>query len=393
VTQIEEIGSELCPRLRARRVEIEQEILARINSVPDQSPISDPEYREGLRATVSAAVDYGIAELESNEAGSAPIPGPLLAQARLAARSGVRLDSVVRRYLAGHTLLGNFVIEESAKAHSDAGPSLTRLLQRQASTFDAVIVAVTEEYRREREKRFRSRDERLADQVKRILAGEPPDITEPSYDFDGWHLATIVDGKGSNETMRALSRALDCRLLAIEAGDGRRWAWLGSPRQLEVDRFREAAPSVLQPGVRLAFGEPAAGIAGWRLSHRQAKAALLVAKRTLTSSTFYADVALLASSLQDDLLVTSLWQIYLSPLEGERDEGAVARRTLQAYFDSDRNVSSAAASLQVSRRTVASRLRSIEERLGRPLNRVWAEIEVALRLADHHPNGTTPVDH
>jgi len=389
VTQTEEIRSELCLRLRARRTEIEQEILARVNAVPDPSPISDPEYREGVRATVSAAVDYGLAELESKEPGSAPIPDTLIAQARLAARSGVRLDSVVRRYLAGHTLLGNFVIEESGKARLDAGPALARLLQNQAMTFDAVVAAVSEEYRREREKQFRTRDERLADQVKRVLAGEPIETAELAHDFDGWHLAAIATGPEAPDALRELSLALDSRMLVIDVGDGRRWAWLGSPKGFETDRLREAITRVAQPDVCFAFGEPASGISGWRLSHRQAKAALLVAHRSPSRHVCYSDVALLASSLQDDLLVTSLRQMYLQPLEGDRYDGAVARQTLQAYFDSDRNVSSAAAVLQVSRRTVASRLRTIEDRLGLPLSRVWADIEVALYLANLKPTGTT----
>ena len=43
----------------------------------------------------------------------APVPVALLAQARLAARVGVSLDAVLRRYFAGYTLLGDFLIEEA----------------------------------------------------------------------------------------------------------------------------------------------------------------------------------------------------------------------------------------------------------------------------------------
>jgi hypothetical protein len=384
----EELLADLCLRLRLRRTELEEEILARIDAVPDPSPISDPEYREGVRVTVSAAVEFGISTFESDEEHIAPIPDTLLVQARLAARSGVRLDSVLRRYLAGHTLLGNFVIEEAAN-----GPeiSLKRVLQTQASTFDAVLTAVSEEYRRERERRFRSRDERLADQVKRVLAGEPIETSELAYDFDGWHLAIIVGG-GSTEAVRQLSHDLNCRLLAIDPGDGRGWAWLGSNERIDPARLREATAKGPCASLHLAFGESATGIGGWRLSHRQAKAALLVRRRTMLRHVYYADVALLAATLQDDLLVASLQQMYIRPLETGRDDGEVARSTLRAYFDSERNVSSAAAILQVSRRTVATRLRSIEERLGRPLSRAWAELEVALRIADLQSTAVTPPD-
>ena len=86
--------------------------------------------------------------------------------------------------------------------------------------------------------------------------------------------------------------------------------------------------------------------------------------------------------LQDDLLATSLHQLYLEPLEGERDGGKVARETLRAYFAAERNVSSAAAALGVNRNTVTSRLRAIEATVGRSLAFCGSELEAALRLAE-----------
>ena len=96
----------------------------------------------------------------------------------------------------------------------------------------------------------------------------------------------------------------------------------------------------------------------------------------------YADVALLASILQDDLLAISLRQLYLAPLSEERDGGSALRQTLRAYFAAERNVSSAAGALSVSRQTVVNRLHVIEERFERSLNSCAAEVEAALRLED-----------
>lgn len=73
-------------------------------------------------------------------------------------------------------------------------------------------------------------------------------------------------------------------------------------------------------------------------------------------------------------------QIYLSPLDGQRDGGRLARNTLREYFAAGRNASSAAAALGVARHTVQNRLRTVEQDLGRALHTCTAELEVALRL-------------
>jgi DNA-binding PucR family transcriptional regulator len=84
--------------------------------------------------------------------------------------------------------------------------------------------------------------------------------------------------------------------------------------------------------------------------------------------------------LQDELLATTLRRLYLEPLQAERDGGEVAIETLRAYFAAGRNVSSAAAVLGVKRHTVTSRVRAIEEKIGRSLDTCTAEVEVTLRL-------------
>jgi DNA-binding PucR family transcriptional regulator len=119
---------------------------------------------------------------------------------------------------------------------------------------------------------------------------------------------------------------------------------------------------------------------GWRLTHRQARAALPIARQSQEPAVRYGDVALIASVLQDELLVRSLRQLYLEPLAEERDGGEVLRKTLRAYFEAERNVSSAAAALGVTRKTVTNRLGVVEECLDRPLGSCSAEVEVALLL-------------
>jgi DNA-binding PucR family transcriptional regulator len=132
----------------------------------------------------------------------------------------------------------------------------------------------------------------------------------------------------------------------------------------------------------LSVGEPGSGQEGWRLSHRQAASALPVARQRTGQAVRYADVPLLAAMLSDEVLATSLQRLYLAPLASERDGGETARETLRAYFDSGRNISSAAAALSVHRHTVRARLRAVEETLGTTLETCATELDAALRFEE-----------
>jgi hypothetical protein len=306
----------------------------------------------------------------------------LLAQARLEARDGVSLDTVLRRYYAGNTLFGDFLVEEAERAEVPSS-TLRRLLGEQATVGDRLLAAVSADYAREAENRPRTAAERRRECVKSLLAGELVDYSELGYDLDGHHLALMAKGNGADELVRGLVSSLDRRLLAVQREEEPIWAcWLGGRQQLPAEKALRALSGADRGGVFVTVGEPGEGLAGWRFSHLQAKAALPIAERRGDHVLRYADVALLASITRDDLIATSLRQLYLAPLERTRDGGKIARETLRAYFDAERNITSTAAALGVDRRTVRNRLRSVEELLGRPLRGSVADLEIALRLDD-----------
>jgi hypothetical protein len=368
--------------LGERREEIEGAIATRICAIADPAEAADPTYAESLRATLGAALDYGLAAIERGEERAPPVPAALLSQARLAARNNVSLDTVLRRYLAGYTLLGDFLIQEAQNGDLLGGSVLKRLLRAQAALFDRLIAAVTEKYNQEAETRPDTFEQRRDERVERLLAGELLDTPELPYEFDAHHLGAIAAGLGAAEAIRNLAKALDRRLLLIRRSEGTVWAWLGSWRTLDVEELEYHLSQGWPAQVSLAIGEPGYKLAGWRLTHQQARAALPIVLRSPKNFARYSDVALLASMFQDDVLATSMRELYLAPLSNERDGGAVLRQTLRAYFAAERNASSAAAALGVSRQTVINRLRAIEERLARPLGSCAAEMDTALRLED-----------
>lgn len=371
--------AELATRLRARIGEIETAIFARVREISDPG-VQDPrEYAQGVRPTIAAAIEYGIAAVEHGEHQIGALPTGLRSQARLAARSRVALDSVLQRYFSGYTLLGDFLIEEAVRAGA-SGVELKHLLRAQAAFFERALTGVREEYRREAESHPGSSEEKRAERVRRLLRGETDDAGDLGYDFESMHVAFVVRGPGAAQAARELATPLDARLLAVQMEAGTVWAWLGAVRGFSADPFRPETCGGLPSHVAAAFGEPASGLSGWRLTHRQALAALPVAVASSQSPVRYADVALLAAALEDDLLAASLRDLYLTPLESERDGGEISRRTLRAYFAAEHHVSAAASALGVSRQTVSSRLRAIEERIGRPLSACAAELATALQL-------------
>jgi hypothetical protein len=86
--------------LTAAPEEIEDATFARVSSLPSTPLRTGPEYEPGLRVAVATAVETSIAIIERKSGRAAPVPLPLLGQACLAARSGVGLDVVARRYAA-----------------------------------------------------------------------------------------------------------------------------------------------------------------------------------------------------------------------------------------------------------------------------------------------------
>jgi PucR C-terminal helix-turn-helix domain/GGDEF-like domain len=426
-------------RLCVRRDELINAIFSRVSGAMfDRSEDEDAEYVAGLRAAVAAAVDYGLEGIEHGEQWAGPVPDVVVEQARRAARVGVSLETVLRRYVAGHTLLGEFVMEEVEREPLPVQQSVLREVMRaQAAALDRLMTAITREYRDEIERVGRSPEARRLERVRRLLAGggdggvgggaggaggggvggaggggggagggvggggavEGVGLTELDYDLDGWHLGAIAVGAGAERTVRELAAGANRRLLSVPSGERSVWVWLGGQGKLTPgDLGRALASGGVPEGVVLAVGEPGEGIEGWRVTHRQAQAALVVALRRTGipptregirgAVTRYADVALLASALRDEMLGRALVEIYLAPLNDARSgsgSGAVLCETLRAYLAAEGSVSSTAAALGVVRKTVENRLQTIEERLGRTLHPCPAELEVALALEELGP--------
>lgn len=366
-------------RLWARRAELEQATLARISAISDPAAAANPDYLAGLRLALTAALDYGLSAIADPGREPEPVPVQLLAQARLAARNGVSLEAVLRRYAAGHSYLADSLLDEAANLGIGFA-ELKVALRALAARYDRVVAAVSEEHAREARPEPQNAERRRYKLLHRLLAGERLDASELGYELDGHHLALVASGSAGERALAILGEQLDRRILLVAPEEQSAWAWLGGRRQFERPELDFLASYPWPEGTMLACGTPARGVVGWRLSHRQARAALRVALRRPQRFTRYSDVGMLATIVGDDDLVAYLTETYLTPLASERDGGETLRQTLRAYFAAGGNIASAASTLNVTRQTVTNRLRTVEERLDRLLDTCRAEMEVALEL-------------
>jgi len=377
---LDEIRAELVVRLRARSAEIEDMIFNRVRQLTEPAEGNDPEYRAGLRATVAEAVDYALLGIEHGEEWEGSIPEAAAAQARRAARSGVKLDTVLRRYAAGDRLVGEFILDEASQLPNEA---MRQLLRSQGPHVDRMMAGVSAIYMEELEQMRRSPAQRVAERVKRLLDGNAPlDAAGLDYELDAWHLGLVISGTRPDVAARTLAAGLSRQPLVVPRGQDSAWAWLGGQRRLQVDDVERYLAAGVLGDVKLAVGEPRRGLEGWRLTHHEARAAHQVMMRRPQPLTRASDVVLLAAVLRDELLAKSLRQTYLAPLDDQGDAGVGLRETLRAYIDAGFNAATAAAALGVDRHTVQRRLRKAEEALGRLLHTCHAELEVALVIEE-----------
>src|SRR3954447_9731197 len=167
----------LAERLRGRLPELQAAVATRIYAIADPREVTDPGYLQGLNDAMAAAIEYRLGVLEGGERQAPDVPAVLLAQARLDARDGVPLDTVLRRYFAGNALFGDFLVEEAERAEVPSA-ALRPLLAAQATLGDRLIAAVSAEHAEEARNRPRNAQERRRECVKALLAGELVDHSD-----------------------------------------------------------------------------------------------------------------------------------------------------------------------------------------------------------------------
>ncbi len=372
--------SELAAELRAGIPEMIERGLAQMRrELPEFfARDDDPDFVEVYRCSYEQQLRFIYDGLERGRAlDASEIPPPALEEARLSADFGIKLGSVLLGYRVTHRLIFDEAIDRAGERIDD--PDLRAAVLRVTSQWlfayiDLMTARVTEVYERERESLVRDSERRRRQLVRDLLDGRPVDVGQLAYELDREHLGLVAWGERPERALTALRDATGLALLTVAGTGATAWGWLGGDTGL----VRELEPPA---GVRLAIGEPARGAEGFRLTHRQAWDAYRIARDSSGSVTRHADVALLALTLRDPVAAREFVLSELGPLAADDERSELLRTTLGAYFASGQNAAAAAAALGVHDRTVLYRVRSIEERLGRPILARREELGVALRLA------------
>ena len=212
----------LIERLRARQDEIEQTVLARVHSIASvEGEVVTEPYPEGLRTVVAAGFEYGLEAIADPQGGNTlpAFPPSLLDQVRLAARAGISLDTILRRYLAGYTLLGDFVLEEAQDGVKMPRAELRQVLRTQAMLFDRLVAAVTQQHASEWSEPKPTDEARRLALVIRLLRGELLSVPELSYPLEGHHLGLVLTGPDAHGAIEDLRSSLDRRKLSVRSSD------------------------------------------------------------------------------------------------------------------------------------------------------------------------------
>jgi PucR C-terminal helix-turn-helix domain len=347
----------------------------------------DCERRLSVRLVVSATVDFLIRTVESEAVSLPVIPDELKVQARTAAHLKVDLRTVLRGYLVGYALFNDLMIRQADEVGGSVGPTLSSIFSAQSASLERLISTVVAEYNSAQEVQAMPADQRQLKIVCELLTGKRLDPGSLTYSFDRFHMGGIVRGPISSDSIRHLGHSLGGEVLIVRPDDELNWFWISRRRPLAHHEVDRQAAIGWQRGVPLALGEWSAGLRGWKRTHHQALAGLPLALADPGGIVRYGSMPLLLAMASDELLAATLRELYIEPLRQERDGGKTLRETLRAYFEAERNVSSAAVALGVKRHTVTNRLRTAELYFGQSLATCAAEVDVALRFERLAPGG------
>jgi PucR C-terminal helix-turn-helix domain/GGDEF-like domain len=373
-------------------------ILREIPQLDDDKP---------LVALLASSVDSNVGtclQIMQHRINLSAVQAPAAASeyARRLAQRGTPLTALLRAYRIGHACVSDWLLEELAQQADDAEMVAVTALSMSgivAGYVDQTSEEMVAAYTQERENWLRGRNAARAAVIRDLLVGERIDMRAAEvtlgYRLRQYHVGILSwagDAAGTDHEIARLERAIGhvagqaaCsgEPVFLPRDESSAWAWL--PLGIR-DTFDAPAASTAGPDgdIHFAFGDPAKGPAGFRLTHQQALAAQAVAlaggspPRTAVTFSQVAPVAMMLGSaglLRAWVLAT------LAGLATDDEHHARLRDTLLVFLHTGGSYKTTAERLVLHKNTVQYRIRKAQESLGRPIGENRRDVELALQAS------------
>ncbi len=387
------VADSVLAELALLRARIVAEVSAELPSLaPDAqaAELLDSTVRENLVAALSV---LGGAT-EPVDVGAPPVA---LEFARRLAQRRVPITAMLRAYRLGQAafqqeMIARIAVEPVEAA--DVAVAATELSQVAFTYIDKISEEVVEAYQLERDTWLRHRNAARLAKVQAALSGKPVDTADVEktlgYALSDRHVGAVLwCGPELDESTRLttlerhaalLANALGATPLVVAPDASTVWAWFPAAT-LDLDAVSAALAGSPDP-VRVALGDPASGLAGFRTTHQQARQAEAVAQMTERTQprpvTAAAQLGPLALVAADPSAVAGWVQSVLGALADDDEGHHRMRETVWAYLSSGSSLMVAAQELHLHKNTIQYRLRKAEQERGRPLSEGRIDVEVAL---------------
>jgi hypothetical protein len=329
-------------------------------------------------------------------------PAAALEYARRRAQRGTPLTALLRAYRLGHACFSDWVLKELAQQADDAHMITAATLSMSkivAGYVDQTSEEIVAAYTRERESWLRSRSAARAARIRDLLSGERINVSATEATLGSrlrqYHVGVVCWADDATAAVDNITRlehtisqvagkaACSGEPVFLPRDESSAWAWLPLGIRDTFDAA-EASTSGVDGDIHFAFGDPAKGTTGFRLTHRQAIAAQAVALATGTPSpraVAFSEVAPVAMMLGSADLLRAWVLSTLAGLADDDDHHARLRDTLLVFLQTGGSYKTAAERLTLHKNTVQYRVRKAQESLGRPIGENRRDVELALQAS------------
>jgi DNA-binding PucR family transcriptional regulator len=333
-------------------------------------------------------------------------PAEALHYGREFVHRGLPVEALLGVYRVGHGAFWQIWLELMRDAIDDREVLAEAIAYCSAWTFgyvDAVSGPLAGAFATEKERWARSAVAQRAEEVRLILdGGRPVDEQRTSqrlrYELARRHVAFVVWGDETADAEDtgsafvqgavAVATALGTGApLLVPSGRSVLWGWVavGADDVDPVALTADLGPALGRAGARIAFGESAAGVDGFRRSHTEAQTARRVAllgQRAGGCRVRFDDVARTALLTSDLNEARRYVERELGPLGEDTDAMRRLVATLRVFLEEGASFVRAARRLSVHENTVAYRVKRAADLLGHRVEDQALRLHVALLLCE-----------